>query len=241
MKGVILAGGKGTRLMPCTKVTNKHLLPVYKKPMIYYPLEKLAKAGVEDILIISGKGHAGDFLELLNDGKRFGVNLNYAIQTAPKGIADALKRARDFSDGEKIAVILGDNIFEDNIGGYVEDFKEQKKGAKLFLKKVEKPNRFGVAEVEKDKVINIEEKPDKPKSNLAVTGLYMFDNQVFDVIEGLTLSDRGEYEITDVNNFYINQGTTTFEILDGFWSDAGKFESLFKTTKYLYDKDHKSD
>ncbi len=238
MKGVILAGGKGTRLMPCTKVTNKHLLPVYKKPMIYYPLEKLSNAGIEDILIISGPGHAGDFLELLNDGKRFGVNLNYAIQTAPKGIADALKKARDFSDGEKIAVILGDNIFEDNIGGYVENFKEQKKGAKIFLKEVKDPNRFGVAEVEKDKVINIEEKPDKPKSNLAVTGLYMFDNQVFDVIEGLTLSDRGEYEITDVNNFYINQGTTTFEILDGFWSDAGKFESLFQTTKYLYDKDH---
>ncbi len=236
MKGVILAGGKGTRLLPCTKVTNKHLLPVYNRPMIYYPLNTLVKAGIKDILLVSGRGHAGHFLELLEDGREFGVRLSYAVQPEAGGIAQALGLAEDFADGGKVVVILGDNIFEDDIQEYVEDFKKQKEGAKLFLKEISDPERFGVAEIKNGKILNIEEKPKRPKSNLAVTGLYMYDNQVFSVIKTLKPSARGELEITDVNNFYIKKGIATYEILKGFWSDAGKFESLFKAAEFVREK-----
>jgi len=236
MKGIILAGGKGTRLLPCTKVTNKHLLPVYNKPMIYYPLRTLINAGIRDILIVSGKGHAGDFLELLSDGHEFGVRLSYAVQEEAGGIAQALGLAEDFSDKKKIVVILGDNIFEDDIKPYVENFEKQEKGAKLFLKEISDPERFGVPEIKNGKIIKIEEKPKKPKSNLAVTGLYMYDGQVFDIIKTLKPSQRGELEITDVNNFYVDQRTATFEILSGFWSDAGQFESLFRAAQFAREK-----
>lgn len=233
MKGVILAGGLGTRLLPCTRVTNKHLLPVYNKPMIYYPLGTLAHAGIKDILVVSGKGHAGHFLELLGDGRRFGVKFSYAVQEEPGGIAQALAMAEDFADGGKLVVILGDNIIEDSIKHYLEVFERQEKGAKLFLKEVPDPERFGVAEVKDGKVVSIEEKPKYPKSNLITAGLYMYDEQVFDIIKTLKPSGRGEYEITDVNNFYVSQGTATCEILKGFWSDAGKFESLFKASEFV--------
>lgn len=236
MHGIILAGGLGTRLMPCTRVTNKHLLPVYNKPMIYYPLQTLTKAGIKEILIVSGKGHAGHFLELLGDGRDFGVKLSYTVQEYPGGIAQALGLAEDFADEGRIVVILGDNIVEDDIKDYIGNFEKQDKGAKLFLKEVPDPERFGVAEVRDGKIISIEEKPKQPKSNFAVVGLYMYDSQAFDIIKKLKPSGRGELEITDVNNFYVNQGTATCEILNGFWSDAGKFESLFKAAEFLRNK-----
>ena len=237
MKGIILAGGTGTRLMPCTRVTNKHLLPVYNKPMIYYPLETLSSAGIDEILIVTGGNSPGDFLKLLKSANEFGLKeIHYAYQDEAGGIAEALGLAEDFADEGKIAVILGDNIIEDDIKNFVEDFKKQEKGAKLFLKEISDPERFGVAEVKEGKIIKIEEKPKKPKSNLAVTGLYMYDNQVFNIIKTLKPSNRGELEITDVNNFYINQGTTTYETLKGFWGDAGKFESLFKASEFMRKK-----
>ena len=237
MKGIILAGGLGTRLLPCTRVTNKHLLPVYDKPMIYYPLGTLVHAGIKEIMLVSGKGHAGHFLELLGDGRRFGAKFFYAVQEEPGGIAQALSLAEDFADGGRVAVVLGDNIIEDNIRDYVDDFRHQAKGAKLFLKEVPDPERFGVAEVRDGKIISIEEKPKQPKSNFITIGVYMYDNQVFDIIKTLKPSTRGELEITDVNNFYVNQGTATCKILNGFWSDAGKFESLFKAAQFIRDKE----
>lgn len=237
MKGIILAGGNGTRLSPCTRVTNKHLLSVYNQPMIYYPLKTLVQAGIKDILIVSGEGHAGDFLELLGDGREFGVNLSYCVQPEAGGIAQALGLAENFSDKGNIVVILGDNIFEDDLVPHnVESFEKQKAGARLFLKEISDPERFGVAEVKNKKIVNIEEKPKKPKSNLAVTGLYMYDNQVFDVIKTLKPSGRGELEITDVNNFYIKKGIASYDVLKGFWSDAGTFESLFKASEFIRSK-----
>ncbi|MFQ6083883.1 MAG: sugar phosphate nucleotidyltransferase [Candidatus Aminicenantia bacterium] len=237
MKGIILAGGLGTRLLPCTLVTNKHLLPIYNKPMIYYPLRTLVSAGIKDVLVVTGGNNPGDFLKLLKDGKEFGLKeIHYTYQEGAGGIAEALGLAEDFADGGKVIVILGDNVFEDNIEKYVKDFKTQEKGAKLFLKEISNPERFGVVEIKNNKLIGIEEKPQKPKSNLAVTGLYMYDNQCFKVIKTLKPSSRGELEITDVNNFYINQGTATFEILAGFWSDAGTFESLFRAAELLRKK-----
>lgn len=237
MKGVILAGGQGTRLLPCTRVTNKHLLPVYDRPMIYYPLETSVSAGIREILIVTGGNSPGDFLKLLRNGKEFGLKeIHYTYQEGVGGIAEALGLAEDFADNGKIVVILGDNIIEDNIKNYVDSFEKQEKGAKLFLKEVPDPERFGVAEIKNGKIIGIEEKPKEPKTNLAVAGLYMYDNQVFDVIKNLKPSERGELEITDVNNFYIKQGTATYEILKGFWSDAGKFESLFKSSEFIRKK-----
>jgi len=238
MKGIILAGGKGTRLFPCTRIINKHLLPVYNQPMIYYPLKSLINAGVKDILIVSGEGHAGGFLELLKDGREFGANISYSVQTEAGGIAQALGLAEDFADKEKIAVILGDNIFEDDLSLYVKSFEDQKEGARLFLKEVVDANRFGVAEVQGDKIIGIEEKPKEPKSNLAVTGLYMYDSQVFDIIKTLNPSNRGELEITDVNNLYIKNDILEYDILKGFWSDAGTFESLFTTSGFIRNKNN---
>lgn len=234
MKGIILAGGSGTRLFPLTNVTNKHLLPVYDRPMIYFPIQALKKAGIRDILIISGKGHAGHFLELLGSGKDLGVNLSYEVQEKPGGIAQALGLAQDFADNGKIAVILGDNIFRQNLKGAISKFKKQNKGAKIFLSRVKNSRFYGVAEIRKGKIKAIEEKPKKPKSNLAVVGIYFYDNQIFKIIKGLKPSARGELEITDVNNFYIKKGLMSYEILKGWWGDCGEnFDSLLEVARLV--------
>lgn len=232
MKGIILAGGTGSRLYPLTKVTNKHLLPVYDKPMIYYPLQTLIAAGIKDIMIVSGRGHVGHFLELLGSGKEFGVRLTYEIQEGAGGIAEALGLAESWAGTDNVAVILGDNIFQDDIRKDVESFEG---GAKIFLKEVTDAHRFGVAEVKGNRVLGIEEKPKKPKSNLAVTGLYLYDAGVFEVIKTLKPSGRGELEITDVNNAYIRRGAMEFSVLKGFWSDAGTFESLLRASVMVRD------
>lgn len=245
MKGVVLAGGLGTRLYPLTKVTNKHLLPVYNEPMIFFPIKKLVSCGIEDILIVTGGNNAGDFLRLLGNGKDFGLKrLHYTYQEGETGIAAALSLAEDFADGDKIVVILGDNIFEEDIKEYVEKFERQEKGAKIFLKEINNPERFGVPVFdENNRIIRIEEKPEIPKSPYAVTGIYMYDNQVFDIIRTLKPSKRGELEITDVNNRYIEKGELTYEILKGWWADAGtSFESYYRAIslvreKYLKEKD----
>lgn len=229
MKGIILAGGSGTRLDPLTRVINKHLLAVYDRPMIYYPIQTLVEAGITEIMIISGKDHAGDFLELLQSGKDFGAKFSYGVQEKPGGIAQALGLAEDFSDHEKIAVILGDNILEASVKKAAWDFENQKRGAKIFLKEVKNPQSFGVAEIQGEKIISIEEKPKVPKSKLAVIGMYLYDHQVWDIIKSLKPSKRGELEITDVNNFYVQQKTMTFEILKGWWGDGGgSFDSLLE-------------
>lgn len=235
MKGVILAGGTGSRLMPLTKVTNKHLLPVYNKPMIYYPLQTLIDAGIKEILIVSGPGHAGHFVNLLGSGREFGVKFSYEVQDEAGGIAQALGLAEDFADNDSVCVILGDNVFEDKID--INDFKE---GAKIFLKEVNDPQRFGVAEInQKNEVLNIEEKPNNPKSNYAVTGIYIYDNKVFDIIKTLKPSARGELEITDVNNNYIKEGRMNAKVLKGFWTDAGTFESLHRANTLVKEKQDK--
>ena len=227
MKGVILAGGLGTRLNPLTKVTNKHLLPVYEEPMIYYPIRCLVNAGIEDIMIVTGGNNAGDFLKLLENGREFGLkHLNYTYQKGEGGIAEALDLTEHFAEGEDICVILGDNIIEYNIRAAVEDFLQQKDGAKIILKKVPDPERFGVPVLDGDKIVKIEEKPSKPASDYAVTGIYMYDNTVFDIIKTLDPSARGELEITDVNNVYIERGVMTWCELEGWWTDAGTFTSL---------------
>lgn len=227
MKGVILAGGLGTRLFPLTKITNKHLLPVFDRPMIYYPIEALVKAGVEDIMIVTGGRKSGDFLSLLGNGSDFGLkHLNYTYQKGEGGIAEALGLAEHWAAGESICVILGDNIIERNIVNMVSEFRAQEKGAKILLKQVHDPERFGVAEIDGDKVVSIIEKPTEPVSDLAVIGIYMYDSRVFDVIKTLEPSSRGELEITDVNNWYIRDGSMTYEVLEGWWTDAGTFESL---------------
>jgi len=237
MKGVILAGGLGTRLNPITKVTNKHLLPIYNKPMIYYPLQTLINAVIRDILIVSGPEHSGHFLRLLGGGKEFGVKLTYEIQEEPNGIAYALSLAEDFVEGESFVVILGDNIFEDDISEFVKEFEKMREGACIFLKEVPDANRFGVAEVKGDKIVSIEEKPKNPKSNYATVGLYMYDKTVFDIIRTLKPSARGQYEITDVNNTYLKKRQLKYFILKGFWSDAGTFESLFRATSFVKEKE----
>jgi glucose-1-phosphate thymidylyltransferase len=227
MKGVILAGGLGTRLLPLTRVTNKHLLPIYDKPMVFYPIESLVKAGITDILLVTGGNSAGDFLRLLGNGAEFGLkHLNYTYQKGEGGIADALKLAEHFADGEKIAVVLGDNILERNIRIAKEAFERQERGAKILLKRVPDPQRFGVPELRGKKVLGIEEKPKQPKSDYAVIGIYFYDSQVFEIARTLKPSARGEFEITDVNNAYIEQGTMTWDELEGWWTDAGTFESL---------------
>jgi len=234
MKGVILAGGLGTRLYPLTKVTNKHLLPVYDKPMIYYPIQTLINAGIDDILIVTGGNNAGDFLKLLGNGKEFGLkHMNYTYQEGEGGIAEALGLAEFFASGEKICVVLGDNIIEKNIQKAVENFRKQKEGAKILLKEVPDPQRFGVAELKGDRIARIEEKPKKPKSQYAVIGIYLFDQRVFDTIKTLKPSDRGELEITDVNNRYIEKGMMTWDILEGWWTDAGTFESLLRANQLV--------
>lgn len=236
MKGVILAGGLGTRMLPLTRVTNKHLLPVFNKPMIYYPIECLVNAGLEDIMIVTGGAHAGDFLKLLGNGHAFGLrDLHYTYQEGEGGIADALRLAEHFADGEKIIVVLGDNIIENNIKAAVADFFTQQKGGKILLKEVPDPQRFGVAELDKGKITRIVEKPKDPKSNLAVIGVYMYDRTVFEIIKTLKPSGRGELEITDVNNAYLAAGTLTHNVLDGWWTDAGTFESLDRAWRMVAD------
>ena len=234
MKGVILAGGLGSRLHPLTKVTNKHLLPVYDKPMIYYPIQTLINAGIHDILIVTGGNNAGDFLKLLGNGKEFGLkHINYTYQEGEGGIAEALRLAEFFASGEKICVVLGDNIIERNIRKAAENFRRQKEGAKILLKEVPDPQRFGVPELRGDRIVQIEEKPKKPKSRYAVIGIYLFDQEVFDIIKTLKPSGRGELEITDVNNRYIEKGLMTWDILEGWWTDAGTFESLLHANQLV--------
>jgi len=234
MKGVVLAGGTGSRLNPLTRVTNKHLLPVYNKPMVNYPIQTLVNAGIHEILLVTGGKNAGDFLRLLGNGRDFGLkHLNYTYQEGEGGIAEALGLAEHFADDGPICVVLGDNIIENDICQAVENFKKQKEGAKILLKEVEDADRFGVAEIRGDRVVGIEEKPKKPKSNYAVVGIYLYDSTVFQKIRRLKPSGRGELEITDVNNYYIDEGKLTYEILDGWWTDAGTFESLLRANNLV--------
>ncbi len=238
IKGIILAGGTGTRLLPATKVTNKHLLPIYTKPMIYYPLETLSQAGISKVMIVTGGNNPGDFLRLLGNGKEFGLKeLQYGYQQGSGGIAEALGLTKNFADNQKVVVILGDNIFEDNIGEAVRKFQEQKGGARIFLKEVPDAERFGVAEIKDGKVVGIEEKPKNPKSNLAVTGIYMYDSRVYDIIKTLKPSERGELEITDVNNHYIKKGLMEYEVLRGWWTDAGITETLYRASTLVRNRE----
>lgn len=228
MKGIVLAGGTGSRLRPLTKVTNKHLLPVFDRPMIYYPLQTLATMGIWDVILISGKEHAGHFLNLLGSGREFGLHLAYEVQEEAGGIAQALGLAEDFIGRDRSVVMLGDNIFEENFSSALQSYRQQPTGARIFLKEVPDPERFGVANVEGNRVTGIEEKPTTPKSPYAVTGLYMYDADVFQTIRTLKPSGRGELEITDVNNAYIAAGTMSYDVVRGFWTDAGTFSSLLR-------------
>jgi len=231
MKGVVLAGGLGKRLEPLTRITNKHLLPIYNRPMIYFPLQTLVDAGITDIMVVTGGHHAGEFLRLLGNGSDFGLrHLNYAYQRGEGGIAEALSLAEDFADRDRMVVILGDNIIGTSIRAHVERFRAQAGGARLLLKEVEDPWRFGVAEVREGQILSIEEKPAQPKSKLIVTGIYMYDGRVFDVIKTLKPSGRGELEITDVNNAYIQLGQMAYDIFEGWWTDAGLPETLYRAT-----------
>jgi glucose-1-phosphate thymidylyltransferase len=234
MKGVVLAGGTGSRLFPLTKITNKHLLPIYDKPMIFFPIQTLVDAGIREILVVTGGRNSGDFLRLLANGREFGLkHLDYTYQEGEGGIADALGLAEHFADGGKICVVLGDNIIEGTIREAVEDFKQQKTGAKILLKEVTDAERFGVAELRDGNIVGIEEKPNKPKSNYAVTGIYMYDGTVFEKVRELVPSRRGELEITDVNNAYIREGSMTHAYLDGWWTDAGTFDSLLRAANLV--------
>ena len=234
MKGVVLAGGLGTRLDPLTRITNKHLLPVYDKPMIYYPIGTLVNAGITDILVVTGGPNAGDFLRLLGNGKEFGLkHLNYTYQEGEGGIADALDLAEHFCEGDRLCVVLGDNIIEANILDAVKAFARQPRGARVLLKPVDDAHRFGVAEVDGERIVHIEEKPQQPKSNNAVTGIYMYDATVFEKIRTLEPSTRGELEITDVNNLYIQERTLAYSYLEGWWTDAGTFDSLKRATSLV--------
>jgi glucose-1-phosphate thymidylyltransferase len=234
VKGVVLAGGLGTRLRPLTSVTNKHLLPVYDQPMIYYPIQTLVNAGITDIMIVTGGNSAGDFLKLLGNGKAFGLkHLNYTYQEGEGGIAEALALVEHFAAGNPVCVVLGDNIIEGNIAAAVQAYKKQGRGAKIILKKVPDPDRFGVPELDGKRVLRIEEKPSSPKSEYAVIGIYMYDGNVYDIIRTLEPSRRGELEITDVNNAYISRDEMTWEELQGWWSDAGTFESLLRASSLV--------
>ena len=236
MKGVILAGGLGTRLHPLTKITNKHLLPVHDQPMIYYPIRTLINAGIEDIMIVTGGNSAGDFLRLLGNGKAFGLrHLNYTYQEGEGGIADALSLVEHFADESPICVVLGDNIIERSIRAAADEYRKQGSGAKILLKKVGDPQRFGVPELDGQKVVRIEEKPSDPKSEYAVTGIYFYDPAVFAIIKTLVPSGRGELEITDVNNHYIDRGEMTWNELEGWWTDAGTFDSLLRASNLVAD------
>jgi glucose-1-phosphate thymidylyltransferase len=229
MKGIILAGGLGTRLHPLTRVTNKHLLPVYDRPMIFYPIEKLIDAGIHDILVVTGGHHAGDFLRLLGNGREFGLkHLNYTYQEGEGGIAEALGLAEHFADGQPVMVILGDNLFQDSLADAVRRYRQHNRGACIFLKQVDDPERFGVPQLVEGRITRIIEKPTSPPSSFAVTGVYIYDAHVFDIIRTLEPSARNELEITDVNNIYIDRGELDYEVLDGWWADAGTFQSLYR-------------
>ncbi len=242
MKGIILAGGIGSRLYPLTRVTNKHLLPVYDKPMIFYPLQTLIDAGVRDILIVTGGQNAGDFLRLLQNGKEFGLQqLSFAYQEGEAGIADALRLAEPFVNGEKICVVLGDNIIEGDVREAAQRFERQAKGAMVLLKEVPDPERFGVPVFEGERIMRIEEKPQQPKSPYAVTGIYFYDGTVFDRIRKLKPSERNEYEITDINNSYIREGTLSHSVMQGWWTDAGTFESLWHASNMVREKAKRAD
>jgi glucose-1-phosphate thymidylyltransferase len=234
LKGIVLAGGLGTRLRPLTSVTNKHLLPVYDRPMIYYPIQTLVNAGITDIMVVTGGNSAGDFLKLLGNGKAFGLkHINYTYQEGEGGIAEALSLVEHFAAKQPVCVVLGDNIIEGNIAAAVRAYKEQGKGAKIILKRVPDPERFGVPELSGQNVLRIEEKPKLPKSDYAVIGIYMYDGEVYDIIRTLKPSGRGELEITDVNNAYIKREEMTWEELDGWWTDAGTFESLLRASNMV--------
>ncbi len=233
MKGIVLAGGRGSRLFPLTEVTNKHLLPVNNKPMIFHPIEKLVEAGITDIILVIGGSSVGDIVRLVGSGKRFGASITYRCQEDPDGIAGALGLCEDFVGGDKCAVILGDNIFQAPLRPFVDQFMQQESGAKILVKHVPDPHRFGVVEADGDKVIGVEEKPEKPKSNNIAIGVYMFDAQVFDIIRGLKKSGRGEYEVTDIQNAYIERGTLTWNKIEGWWTDAGLISTLHRASLYL--------
>ena len=235
MKGIVLAGGIGSRLHPLTKVTNKHLLPVGKYPMIFYPIYRLKQSGITEILVVTGRDHMSDVIELLGSGKDYGVNFTYKVQDQAGGIAEALGLAKNFVDGDRCVVILGDNIFEDDITPYVQSFMNQSSGAKILIKEISDPERFGVPELRDGKIISIEEKPKQAKSNFAVTGIYMYGSEVFDIVKTLKPSGRGELEIADVNNAYIRKSTLTYDILKGWWTDAGTPESLLKSNMFAQD------
>jgi glucose-1-phosphate thymidylyltransferase len=238
MKGVVLAGGTGSRLFPLTKITNKHLLPIYDKPMIFYPIMTLVEAGIHEIMIVTGGRNSGDFLRLLANGREFGLkHLDYTYQEGEGGIADALRLAEHFADGGPLCVMLGDNIIEKNIREAVTDFRNNPRGAKLLLKQVEDAHRFGVAEMDGDRIVGIEEKPANPRSNAAVTGIYMYDETIFHKVARLVPSSRGELEITDVNNAYIREGSLRYDFLEGWWTDAGTFESLRRATNLVAARD----
>jgi len=240
MKGIVLAGGTGSRLFPLTKITNKHLLPIYDRPMIYFPIQTMVDAGIRDILVVTGGRNSGDFLRLLSNGKQFGlVHINYTYQEGEGGIADALALAEHFADGQKICVVLGDNIIERDIAEAAERFRQQPAGAHILLKEVPDAERFGVAELAGSRIVGIEEKPLHPKSNYAVTGFYMYDATVFDKIKTLVPSGRGELEITDVNNAYIREGSMTYSFLEGWWTDAGTFDSLLRAANLVADSSEK--
>jgi len=235
MKGIVLAGGTGSRLYPLTKITNKHLLPVGRYPMIYHAIVKLLAAGIEDILIVTGKEHMGDVVQLLGSGQDFGAQFTYKVQDQAGGIAQALGLAKAFVGDDLMTVILGDNVFADDLTPYVRNFQQQGRGAKILLKQVPDPERYGVAELNGAHIVSIEEKPRQPKSDYAVTGLYMFDARVFEIVKHLRPSGRGELEITDVNNAYIEAGELTFDILDGWWTDAGTHPSLQRANAFAQD------
>ncbi len=234
MKGVVLAGGLGSRLLPLTKVTNKHLLPVYNQPMVYYPIQALVNAGITEVMLVTGGNSAGDFLKLLGNGRQHGLkHLAYTYQEGEGGIADALRMAEHFADGQGICVILGDNLIEKSIASAAQAFRNQKVGAKILLKEVKDPQRFGVPTLDGTRVVRIDEKPKEPASSYAVTGIYFYDAQVFEIIKTLKPSGRGELEITDVNNAYIQKGQLTWDVLDGWWTDAGTIESLFAANQLV--------
>lgn len=237
IRGIVLAGGLGKRLYPLTRITNKHLLAVYNKPMVYYPIQTLVEAGINDIMIVTGGNNAGDFLRLLGNGTDFGLkHLNYTYQEGEGGIAEALGLTEHFADGQKIVVILGDNIVEKGIKKYVDKFRRQKEGARILIKEVSDPERFGTVELKGSKIVNIEEKPKRPKSNFIVTGIYMYDNRIYDIIKALKPSGRGEFEITDVNNNYIKKRQMYYDILDGWWTDAGAIDSLLRANNLVAQK-----
>jgi glucose-1-phosphate thymidylyltransferase len=235
MKGIILAGGTGSRLYPLTKVTNKHLLPVGKYPMIFHAVHKLFEAGISDILIVTGKEHMGDVVNLLGSGRNMGTTFTYKVQDEAGGIAQALGLAEHFVGNDQLVVILGDNVFQDSIAPFVKNFKEQEIGAKILIQEVHDPQRYGVPKLEGHKIVSIEEKPQNPQSNYAVTGIYMYDKEVFDIVRTLIPSDRGELEITDVNNAYIKKNQLTYDVLKGWWTDAGTHASLAKANEFAKD------